>query len=109
MYGWNDVLSRCDGFDWDKGNTFKSWLKHRVNFIEAEEVFFNQPLIIAQDFHHSQKESRLYALGKTDAGRLIFVSLTVRKNLIRIISARDMSRKEKEAYKEHEKENHPKV
>lgn len=96
-------LTQCTGFDWDKGNSEKNWLKHRVTPSECEQIFFNPPLIVAPDDSHSQKEMRFYALGQTDAERLLFVVFTVRKHFIRIISVRPMSRQEKEAYKSHEK------
>lgn len=92
------LLSDCSGFDWDKANIEKNWLSHQVSPFELEQVFFNQPLLLADDTKHSKKENRYYALGKTDAGRLLFVVLTVRRKLIRVISARDMSRKERKVY-----------
>ena len=109
MKEWLDVLATCTGFEWDKNNLSKSWLKHKVNPIESEEIFFHQPFMVVEDVQHSQKEVRFYALGKTDTGRLLFVCFTVRKNLIRVISARDMSRKEREVYRQYEKEGHSKV
>ena len=99
----NMDYSKCTGFDWDKGNFEKNRLKHGVSPFECEQIFFNQPLIVAQDETHSQKETRFYALGQTDMARLLFVVLTVRKDVIRVISARDMSRSEKEVFKNHEK------
>lgn len=93
------------GFDWDKGNTHKSWIKHGVSIQEAEEIFFNQPLLVAEDEKHSHKEERHFALGRTNNGRLLFVVYAVRKDLIRIISARSMSRKERKLYHEREKED----
>jgi uncharacterized DUF497 family protein len=98
----NIDYSKCAGFDWDKGNFEKNRLKHGVSPFECEQIFFNQPLIVAPDEAHSQKETRLYALGQTDMERLLFVVFTVRKNFIRVISARDMSRSEKEVFKNHE-------
>ena len=91
-------ILRYTGFDWDKGNLDKNWLKHKVSNAECEEVFFNQPLLIIKDEKHSQKEKRCHALGKTESGRLLFMSFTIRNNTIRIISARDMSKKEQEQY-----------
>ena len=96
-----DYISRlleCKGFNWNSANVEKIWSKHKVSPLECEQLFFNQPLIIADDTKHSQKEKRFYALGQTDTRRLLFVVLTLRKNLIRVISARDMSRKEREVY-----------
>lgn len=91
-------LNKIDGFDWDRGNLIKNKFKHQVNSFECEEVFFNQPLLILPDLKHSQSEIRLYALGKTNHHRLLFIVFTTRDNLIRIISARDMSRKERSQY-----------
>ncbi|MBK9061600.1 MAG: BrnT family toxin [Acidobacteria bacterium] len=97
-----DPLEGCTGFDWDDGNVDKNWDLHRVAFWEAEEVFFNEPLVVRADLPHSNVEGRFAALGQTDAGRLLFLSFTVRRSLIRIISARDMTRREARTY-EHTK------
>jgi uncharacterized DUF497 family protein len=96
---WAERLSSCEGFQWDRGNFQKIWERHQVLPAECEEVFFNQPLIVGDDERHSAREDRYYALGKTDAGRMLFVVFTVRGRLIRPISARDMSRKEREIYR----------
>jgi uncharacterized DUF497 family protein len=96
-------LSKCIGFNWDEGNLLKNWEKHRVSVSECEQVFFNRPLVSRPDAEHSSDESRLYVLGQSDSGRHLFIVFTVRNNLIRIISARDMNRKERSAYKYHEK------
>lgn len=88
----------AQGFDWDEGNQDKNWLKHGVSNGECEELFFNLPLIIADDTKHSELESRYYALGQTNAGRLLFLSFTIRADKVRVISARDMSRKERDIY-----------
>ena len=92
-------FSSCTGFEWDEGNSKKSQRKHRVSPLESEQVFFNQPLFVEPDGAHSEEENRFYALGQTDLGRPLFVVFTIRKNLIRVISARDMTRAEKEAYR----------
>jgi len=97
--------TQCEGFDWDRGNFQKNQQKHDVTPFECEQIFFNQPLIVAQDEPHSDKETRSYALGQTDQRRRLFVAFTVRRKLIRVISARDMSRREREAYDSHEKQN----
>lgn len=97
-------LEKCTGFQWDKGNLEKNWLKHGVNPSECEQIFFNLPLVAYDDIKHSEKENRYYSLGKTDAERFLFVVFTVRKNQIRIISARDMNRKERQVYEGHEKD-----
>lgn len=93
-------LSRVVGFDWDEGNARKSTEKHGVSQAEAEQIFFNEPLIVAQDDRHSAIEIRLHALGHTEAGRRLHVTFTLRQDgfLIRVISARDMHRKERVIY-----------
>jgi uncharacterized DUF497 family protein len=86
------------GFQWDKGNLEKNWLKHGVSPLECEQVFFNQPLVVVPDLKHSEKEERFYALGRTDPDRYLFVVFTVRGRRLRVISARDMNRKERSIY-----------
>jgi uncharacterized protein len=83
-------FGRISGFDWDTGNARKSVDKHDVSQSEAEQIFFNNPLVVASDAVHSQSEGRYHALGVTDVGRLLHVSFTLRAEdtLIRIISAR---------------------
>jgi uncharacterized protein len=87
-------LSQIEGFEWDEGNA--------VSQAEAEQVFFNEPLLIVEDVRHSSYEIRLHALGQTDAGRLLHISFTLRGNgkLIRVISARTMHRKERLRYEQ---------
>jgi uncharacterized protein len=91
-------ISQCLGFEWDKGNVDKNRIKHKVSSSECEQIFFNHPLLIQDDILHSATEKRYYALGKTDTNRFLFVVFTVRNDLIRVISARDMSRKERKVY-----------
>ncbi len=95
-------MSRIEGFDWDGGNSRKSADKHDVSQAEAESFFFNDPLIIIDDARHSGKEPRPNALGKTTQDRLLHVTFTLRQDatLIRVISARDMHRKERKAYEQ---------
>lgn len=94
-------LSKITGFNWDKGNERKNE-KHGVSMAEAEQVFFNAPLLLLEDSVHSQKEPRLHALGKTDVERLLHITFTLRQSglLIRVISARDMHRKERAIYEQ---------
>ena len=101
----DDVLRKCVGFEWDEGNILKSWERHRVSASECEQAFFNRPIVAFPDVAHSSDEPRFYALGQTDAARYIFIVLTVRNNLIRVISARDMSRKERKAFENYEKDS----
>jgi uncharacterized DUF497 family protein len=95
-------IEQIAGFDWDDGNSRKSADKHDVSQAEAESVFFNDPLIVAADVKHSEKEQRLNALGKTTQNRLLHVTFTLRQSgaIIRVISARDMHRKELKIYEQ---------
>jgi len=86
------------GFDWDEGNFLKNWEKHGVSHFEAEEVFFNQPLLVYHDSKHSNEESRWFVLGRTDNWRELMLVFAIREKKIRVISARPMSRKERRAY-----------
>ena len=94
----SETVANFTGFQWDEGNLLKNWEKHRVSAVECEQVFFNNPLLAVRDEQHSDSESRFYLLGQTDTGRKLFVVFTTRDNLIRVISARDMSRKERRIY-----------
>jgi uncharacterized DUF497 family protein len=95
-------LDQTTGFDWDDGNVRKSADKHGVSQAEAESVFFNDPLIVAEDAKHSGRERRFNALGKTAQNRLLHITFTLRQNgtMIRVISARDMHRRERQAYEQ---------
>jgi uncharacterized protein len=93
-------LGEIVGFDWDEGNIRKSADKHDVSQAEAESIFFNDPLILVEDSRHSDKEPRFNALGRTSQNRLLHVTFTLRGNgtMIRVISARDMHRRERRFY-----------
>jgi uncharacterized DUF497 family protein len=91
-------LLRCTGFQWDDGNSTKNWITHQVTRSECEQVFFNQPVIVGNDDTHSALERRYYVLGVTNQARRLFMVFTIREQLIRIISARDMNKKECEVY-----------
>jgi len=93
-------LDHLIGFDWDEGNKQKNWDKHQVDYTECEQVFFNKPLIISEDVKHSSQEQRYYALGQSDINRTLFIVFTVRNNKIRVISARDQSKKERMIYEQ---------
>jgi uncharacterized DUF497 family protein len=95
-----DELGSVVGFDWDEGNVDKNLTIHGVENWECEQVFFNQPLLVLDDLRHSTTEKRWAAFGKTDAGRFLTVVFAKRGNLIRVISARDMNRKERGFYEE---------
>jgi len=88
------------GFQWDQGNIDKNLIKHDVENWECEQIFFNKQLLILDDPKHSIAERRWAAFGMTDADRPLVVLFTKRGNLLRIISTRDMSRKERKFYEE---------
>jgi len=93
-----DRLARCTGFEWDEGNLLKNWARHGVSASECEQVFFNRPLVLTPDERHSQREARFFGLGHTDPGRRLYIVFTIRGQLVRVISARDMNRKERKVY-----------
>ena len=93
-----DMISSCEGFQWDEGNSDKHWHLHQVTDSECEQLFFNLPLILVPDTKHSQQEQRYYALGRTDTDRWLFIVFTIRDKLIRVISARQMNQKEARKY-----------
>lgn len=88
-------------FEWDLGNIDKNFKKHNVSCQESEEVFNNQPLLIVEDTNHSKNETRLHVLGRNNNNRYLFLSITIRNQKIRIISVRDMSKKEKKEYEKY--------
>jgi uncharacterized DUF497 family protein len=92
-------LAKITSFDWDEGNARKNE-KHSVSMAQAEQVFFNAPLLVVEDIKHSRDELRFHALGKTDNVRLLHITFTLRgaNKMIRVISARGMHRKERSIY-----------
>lgn len=92
-----------DGFDWDNGNEFKSNDKHRITKKEAEEVFDNFPLFFGRG-RNEESEERMLAYGKSNSDKLLTLVFTIRENKIRIISARNQSRKERMVFNEKTKE-----
>ncbi|MCG2711237.1 MAG: BrnT family toxin [Candidatus Omnitrophica bacterium] len=93
-------LFECAGFEWDKSNVDKNRVKHNVTPQECEQIFFNHPLVVADDIKHSGAENRYYALGQTDAEIMLFIVFTIRGKQMRIICARNMNRKERRVYKQ---------
>ncbi|MBB5054718.1 hypothetical protein HNQ36_004725 [Afipia massiliensis] len=95
-------FDRIEGFEWDDGNRRKNADKHDVSSAEAESIFFNDPLIVVEDEKHSENEPRLNALGRTIENRLLHITFTLRQDgtRIRVISARDMNRKERKIYEQ---------
>ena len=94
--------AKITGFDWDAGNERKSADKHGVSKVEAEQVFFNKPFLVLKDEKHSLLEPRFHGLGQTHSNRLLHITFTLRAKdtLIRVISARDMHRKERGIYEQ---------
>jgi uncharacterized protein len=91
------LLASLEGFQWDEGNSDKNWRRHRVAQLEAEQVFFNQPVIASAGPRHGV-EQRFFVLGRSDSGRELAIVFTTRGKLVRVISARPMSRRERRAY-----------
>ncbi len=91
-------LSNIVGFEWDEGNREKNWNKNKVDYKEAEEIFFNKPLRISEDTKHSSNEKRFHALGITNNGRKLFMAFTIRRNKTRPISCRNQDDKERRDY-----------
>ena len=91
-------------FEWDKWNIDKSYVKHGVTQKEAEEVFLSNESFVKPDVKHSQKEERFIILGKTNERINLFIVFTVRKDKVRVISARRMHSKEVEKYEKAKKD-----
>lgn len=95
-------MQRIIGFQWNEGNEKKSYDKHGVSKVESEQIFYDDQLKVLEDLKHSRSEYRFHALGMTDQGRRLHVTFTLREDdtMIRVISARDMSRKERRFYED---------
>ena|SRR5579864_7970938 len=91
-----DVLT----FEWDKGNSTKSWIKHRVSIKEQEQAFFDKKKRAFTDSKHSDAEKRFLLFAKTKKGRKLIIAFTKRGDKIRCISARPMNRREVLMYEE---------
>ena len=98
MVAFPDAFAHCTGFQWDAGNADKNWQAHRVAQAECEQAFFNRPVFVAEDLGHSGREARYALLGQTYEGRLLAIVFTIRGTLVRVISARDMSRRDRRTY-----------
>lgn len=93
-------LNKIIVFEWDHGNLDKSYQKHGVVPSEAEEVFLNENILISKDVEHSKQEDRFEAIGQTFEGVPLFLVFTVRRDKIRIISARKANKKERRQYEQ---------
>lgn len=98
-----EVYEEPLAFEWDKGNSGKNFGKHRVTDRECEEVFFDGEKKILKHVLHAGSEPRYLILGKTKENRLLFLVFTIRSKSIRVISARDPSKKERKVYHHGEK------
>jgi uncharacterized protein len=96
--GITELISRCTGFQWDSGNSAKIWERHRVSPEECEQTFMNQFYAMPNGEHTTAEETRFKIFGETQAGRYLSVIFTIRGDLIRVISARDMNRRERRMY-----------
>lgn len=94
-------FTKIEGFEWDKGN-LEHIKKHYVIYNECEEIFSNKPLIVNEDETHSQIEERFRVYGKTNKKRLLVIIITIRNKNIRVVSARDQSKKERKEFKKQE-------
>jgi uncharacterized protein len=94
-----------EGFEWDEGNSYKSWLKHGVSNAEAEQVYSNRPFYVYPDVLHSASEERKLIIGKTNADKAVFISFTHRNRRVRVISSRWMGRRERKRFNESIKGN----
>ncbi len=92
------ILPRPIAFEWDQWNINKNFKKHNVTNTEAEEVSGNRPLKIFDDTKHSLLEKRFIAHGVTNSRRKLTIIFTLRNQKIRIVSARDMNKKERRIY-----------
>ena len=95
-----EIFEKVTGFEWDAGNKQKSLVKHEVSNEECEETFFDSKKEIQKDILHSLNEERYVLIGQTKKGRLLYIIFTIRKNKIRVISARDINKKERKLYEE---------
>lgn len=97
------LLNGVTGFEWDEANIMHI-AKHDVTPEEAEEVFSDKNNVLIEDIKHSLVEKRFIIIGKTQKGRLLYQVFTRRGNKIRVISSRNINRKEVELYEK--KTNH---
>ncbi len=94
----DEFFESIEGFQWDEGNNEKTWVRHEVSQAECEQLFLNRPIVVAFDEGHAEVERRFVALGRADSGRQLTVVFTIRGSLLRVISGRPMSRRERGIY-----------
>ena len=94
----DEFFESLEGFQWDEGNSEKTWMRHEVSQAECEQLFLNRPIVVTFDEEQSKLERRFVALGHADSGRQLTVVFTIRGSLLRVISGRPMSRRERGIY-----------
>ena len=94
------ILPQPLNFEWDQGNRDKNLIKHQVTLSECEEIFVSQSKLLFNDVLHSGQEDRYGVFGKTRLERRVVIVFTIRNNKIRVISARDLNKKERKFYEE---------
>ncbi|SRR5258707_2175141 len=87
-------------FEWDEAKAAANLAKHAVSFEEARTVFDDPVYVDFHDPDHSQEESRYIIIGLSNRGRLLIASYTERDDTVRLISARELTPGEREAYEE---------
>lgn len=87
-------------FEWDETKARANEKKHGVSFVEATEVFGDEYSSCVHDPDHSYEEERYLLFGVSSKGNYIVVSYTERSDIVRIISARRMTRQERKAYEQ---------
>ena len=92
------ALPKLLSFEWDAGNIDKSWEKHLISSNVSEEPFGDKNLLTFPDPTHSKSENRYHLIGKTKQNDTLFITYTLRKDKIRIISARVANKKERSFY-----------
>jgi uncharacterized DUF497 family protein len=91
-------LSYITGFEWDEASRKSNWQRYHIEEGECHDVFFNLPLFVQTDLENIPVKRRSYILGQTLSGRKLFIAFTIHKDKIRIITARDMSKREQLLY-----------
>ena len=87
-------------FEWNEGKATTNLSKHGVSFDEAKTVFDDSLYVDFYDPNHSYDEHRYIIVGQLQKGRLLIVSYMERSNVIRLISTREVTRRERKAYEE---------
>lgn len=87
-------------YEWDENKAVKNLAKHGVSFAGAKTIFDDPLYVDFYDLDHSEDEERYLIVGESNRGRLLIVSYTERRESIRIISAREVTKSEREAYEE---------